>query len=121
MKKIWMIVNFEAIEEDDAITAVFENKESAEAEMSRLDKSGEIYAGKVIEKTIADSWISVNDELPVHERVVLVWKPLQDPISELGARTLAYYTHDLSDWFTGIRRASGITHWMPLPAPPTIK
>jgi len=58
-------------------------------------------------------WISVKDRLPEMGQLVVVLRNLGDGISIYGTH---WNDEDLKymDW-------NNITHWMPLPSPPTIK
>lgn len=75
-------------------------------------------------------WISVNDRLPDAEVPVLVsdgkivatakyrvekqsyWEQVDDTTQKLRAEDSKYWSFSDADWFA-------VTHWMPLPDPPT--
>jgi hypothetical protein len=70
-------------------------------------------------------WISVKDRLPDTESSILVaFKWFDKPIE---VRQMTYYSEDhwhRSDMFVSpegaFHRLETITHWMPLPKPPTV-
>jgi hypothetical protein len=59
-------------------------------------------------------WISVDDRLPVNENPVLVYIPGTFSI------TASFYNHKFWRICGANYNHEGITHWMPLPSPPTI-
>jgi hypothetical protein len=66
-----------------------------------------------------DRWISVEERLPEHDNEVIVFE--RD--SFIGDRvTTAFYHADENKWrfFADSYACHPITHWQPLPAPPTI-
>lgn len=73
--------------------------------------------GTSLSEDTIEKWISVNDGLPKDEQVVLVWQLVIDDITEIGTRRLAYVFEDR--WYTGVKQILRVTHWQPLPTPPT--
>ena len=64
-------------------------------------------------------WVSVEDHLPEKDGYTLVYRP-----DQLYTRVeVLHFIKSLRSWpeDEGGGDHSGITHWMPLPAPPTVK
>ena len=93
-------------------------------ELIGLFSTGAIFIGDLIDECFEfgqqhPHWISVEDELP----------PKQSEYDGLSNNVLAtdgkeiyesVYNHDFGEWFThDLWAINNITHWMPLPAPPT--
>jgi hypothetical protein len=60
-------------------------------------------------------WISVNDRLPEKSGDYLV--------TDSMAKMVAYFSYEHKEWdFFGLDfwKDADITHWMPLPPPPTV-
>lgn len=60
-----------------------------------------------------DSWISVNEQMPSEETMVLV--------SNSKEVTIAYYVGESKCWLNEKHyelNAARVTHWQPLPEPP---
>ena len=66
-------------------------------------------AADAIEEMSKPRWIPVTERLPDEDTLVLVWR--YNGLPYVSRRTDSTY------WL-GLGRDSGITHWMPLPAPP---
>lgn len=68
-------------------------------------------------------WISVEDRLPPHDQVLLVWRPVdhkERPFhKEIIVGKMAHGSTS-SVWANGMDYdiETHITHWMPLPSPP---
>lgn len=60
-------------------------------------------------------WISVNDDVPNSETVVLVCVTVME--SPFMFRTLAYVDAD-GRWWKGIKQLFNVSHWMTLPELP---
>ena len=58
-------------------------------------------------------WISVEDRLPGHDGMVLMWGT--HTITHIG-----FYSEVTGKWFDSEdgEWLAGVTHWMPLPEPP---
>ena len=73
----------------------------------------------------AQEWISVKDKLPPYNLDVLVYRPNM-AMKILVDNYAGYYGEDDAEWHEGwakygkdIHNNPLITHWMPLPEPPT--
>jgi hypothetical protein len=65
-----------------------------------------------------DNWVSVDDNLPDAETVVLVFIPFLS--DEAGLRSLGYIYN--VGWYQSTKPFKGkVTHWQPLPEPPKNK
>lgn len=63
-----------------------------------------------------DKWVSVEEESPKDELVVLAWVEVMENI---GLRTLAYKLGKL--WYNGVKPIKGkVTHFQLLPSPPKV-
>ena len=91
----------------------------------------DVISGKVYIETEGDlidacptinpyEWISVKDRLPNKDEEVLVYRGIHRGLMDV----YTYIDHDEWDDAYGYCSGTdneGITHWMPLPAPPTAK
>lgn len=58
-------------------------------------------------------WISVNDRLPKRNQRVIAYFPL------LSTSPMDSLYDGQKFWVDGLDRTKAVTHWMPLPEPPT--
>ena len=75
---------------------------------------------KVDSAPTALQWVSVENELPPPETLVLVYHRagfFHKRVNETMQITIGSYSNKWHSGFTG-NGLSGVTHWMPLPPPP---
>lgn len=68
-------------------------------------------------------WISVEDRLPEHHSLILAaWRPLKGGSCRVDAFIYDATSQEYSSLNSGNKlnnNVAGVTHWQPLPAPPT--
>ena len=128
-KMFQLFVEFKSSDRSKAKTFVYEDVSPEEYEaLMNADSIGKHFSshikpfkecGKHITKPSKpepSTWISVDDELPKNKTFVLGWvaphgivkSGTAEPVIKIG-----------KDWYDMGDRTCTVTHWMPLPAPPT--
>ena len=80
---------------------------------------GEIFAEGARWADAHPHWISVEDELPPKESE---YDGLSNNVLATDSKEIyeSVYNHDFEEWFThDLWAINNITHWMPMPAPPS--
>lgn len=65
----------------------------------------------------ANQWISVAERLPAKDQIVLAWNQIEVRVFHYAGADI--WWDDDEGW--SYTEKWGITHWMPLPEPPTEK